>query len=203
MANIFGNVLRKLRKEKRYSQQQLADLLFVDRTSVANWETGRRVPDAILISRISELLGVDTATLLGITEYPDQKPTVIVVDDESLILQGELKVLQEVLSDMNIIGFNKASEAVSYAKLNTVFLAFLDIEMGRANGLDVCRELLSINPRTNVIYVTAHTEHSLDAWDTSASGFIRKPITPEAIQSQLTKLRYPIHGQTKVADLNQ
>lgn len=194
MSNVFGDILRKLRKEKGYSQQQLADLLFVDRTSVANWETGRRVPDAILISRISELLGVDTATLLGITEHLDKKPTVIVVDDERLILQGELKVLQDVLKDMNIVGFTKPSEAVSYAKLNQIYMAFLDIEMGRTNGLDVCRELLSINPRTNVIFVTAHAGYSLDAWDTGASGFIRKPITPEAIRSQLTKLRYPNHG---------
>lgn len=203
MSNVFGDILRKLRKEKGYSQQQLADLLFVDRTSVANWETGRRVPDAILISRISELLGVDTATLLGITEHLDKKPTVIVVDDERLILQGELKVLQDVLKDMNIVGFTKPSEAVSYAKLNQIYMAFLDIEMGRTNGLDLCRELLSINPRTNVIFVTAHAGYSLDAWDTGASGFIRKPITPEAIRSQLTKLRYPNHGQSKKSDKDQ
>ena len=197
MGNVFGDILRKLRKEKGYSQQQLADLLFVDRTSVANWETGRRVPDAILISRISELLAVDTATLLGMTEQPDVKPTAIVVDDERLILQGEMKVLQEVLSDMNIVGFNKPSEALGYARTNQIFLAFLDIEMGRTNGLDVCRELLSINPRTNVIFVTAHAGYSLDAWDTGASGFIRKPITPEAIKSQLTRLRHPFPGQSK------
>ena len=194
MYNVFGDILKKLRKEKGYSQQQLADFLFVDRTSVANWETGRRVPDAILISRISELLGVDTATLLGITEHPDKKPTVIVVDDEKLILQGEMKVLQEVLSDMNIVGFDKASEAINYSRLNNIFLAFLDIEMGHTNGLDVCRELLSANPRTNVIFLTAHTEYSLDAWDTGASGFARKPLTPEEIESLLTRLRYPHHG---------
>ena len=194
MSSVFGDILRKLRKDKGYSQQQLADLLFVDRTSVTNWETGRRVPDAILISRISDLLGVDTATLLGITEHPDEKPNIIIVDDERLILQGGLRVLQEVLTDANIVGFNKASEAIAYAKSNQIFLAFLDIEMGRTNGLDVCRELLSINPRTNVVFLTAHTEYSFDAWETGASGFARKPLTPEEIEAQITRLRYPHHG---------
>lgn len=194
MSSVFGDILRKLRKEKGYSQQQLADLLFVDRTSVANWETGRRVPDAILISRISELLSVDTATLLGITERPDEKPNVIILDDERLILQGGLNVLQQVLPDSNIVGFTKPSEAVAYAKANPIFLAFLDIEMGHTNGLDVCRELLSINPRTNVIFLTAHTEYSFDAWETGASGFARKPLTPDELEAQLTRLRYPHRG---------
>lgn len=194
MSSVFGDVLKKLRKEKGYSQQQLADLLFVDRTSVTNWETGRRVPDAMLISRISELLSVDTATLLGITEHTDEKPNVIIVDDENVVLQGGLRVLQEVLTDANIVGFNKPSEVISFAKTNQIFLAFLDIEMGRISGLDLCRELLAINPRTNVVFLTAHTEHSFDAWDTGASGFVRKPLTPDEIESQLTKLRHPHHG---------
>ena len=70
-------------------------------------------------------------------------------------------------------------------------LAFLDIELGKTSGIDLCRTLLDINPRTNVVFLTAYSEYSLDAWSTGASGFMLKPITLEGVRAQLEKLRYP------------
>ena len=70
-------------------------------------------------------------------------------------------------------------------------LAFLDIEMGKTSGLELCRTLLEINPRTNVVYLTAYSDYAMDAWSTGASGFMLKPITPEGIKAQLGSLRYP------------
>ena len=67
----------------------------------------------------------------------------------------------------------------------------MDIELRNTNGLDLCRALLEINPRTNVVFLTAYTDYSLDAWNTGASGFMLKPITPEGVTEQLEKLRYP------------
>ena len=90
-----------------------------------------------------------------------------------------------------VTGFTDPSKAVEYAKANRVSLAFLDIEMGTINGLDVCRELLEINPHTNVVYLTAYSGYSLDAWSTGASGFMLKPITPDGVREQLKQLRYP------------
>ena len=42
---IFGKRIRALRQEKNLSQQQLADLMFVTRKTVSNWENGNRMPD--------------------------------------------------------------------------------------------------------------------------------------------------------------
>jgi DNA-binding LytR/AlgR family response regulator len=89
------------------------------------------------------------------------------------------------------MGFSRPSEAIEYAKTNRIALAFLDIEIGKTNGLDLCRTLLALNPRTNVVYLTAHIEYSFDAWSTGASGFLLKPVTAEAVREQLKNLRYP------------
>ena len=89
-------------------------------------------------------------------------------------------------------------EAIEYAKTNRIALAFLDIELRNANGLDLCRKLLEINPRTNVVYLTAYSEYSLDAWSTGASGFMLKPITPESVRKQLKNLRYPFWTGGKI-----
>jgi DNA-binding LytR/AlgR family response regulator len=90
-----------------------------------------------------------------------------------------------------ITGFTRPSEAIAYAGQNSVALAFLDIEMGRMSGLELCRKLLELNPRTNVVYLTAYSDYAIDAWDTGASGFMLKPITADGVRNQLKKLRYP------------
>ncbi|MBQ9250122.1 MAG: response regulator [Oscillospiraceae bacterium] len=195
MGLSFGEALRRLRLEKGLSQQRLSELLFVDRSTVVRWETGSRLPDALLIARIAQALGVDVSVLLGAAaEKAAEKPAVIMVDDERIILAGGMPVLEEVLPDAAITGFTRPSEALAFARENRVALAFLDIEMGKTSGLDLCRELLAIHPRTNVIFLTAYREYSFDAWETGACGFLLKPISAESVRKQLSHLRYPYGG---------
>lgn len=68
----------------------------------------------------------------------------------------------------------------------------MDIELGQTNGLDLCKKFLEINPRTNVIFLTAYVEYSFEAWSTGASGYLLKPITVENLRAQLKNLRYPL-----------
>ena len=194
MSLFFSNILKKLRTEKGLSQQALADKMYVTRSTVARWEIGSRLPDAVMISRLSEILDVDVNILLSTAAQSDECPNVILVDDRKLILTGGLPILEEVMPNAAVMGFTQASDAIEYSKANRVALAFLDIELRNTSGLDLCRELLEINPRTNVVYLTAYSDYALDAWSTGASGFMLKPITPEGVREQLNRLRYPLGG---------
>lgn len=191
MSQFFSDTLRKLRTEKGLSQQILADKMYVTRSTVARWETGYRLPDVAMISRLAEILSVDVNMLLSAAAQSDKCPNVIMVDDRKLILSGGLPILEEVMPNANVMGFTDAAEAVEFAKANRIALAFLDIELRNTSGLELCRELLRINPRTNVVYLTAYSEYALDAWSTGAIGFMLKPITPEGVREQLKNLRYP------------
>lgn len=191
MSTQFADTLRRLRTEKGLSQRELADRIFVTRPTVARWENGSRLPDVMMLSRLSHCLGVDVSYLLSAVAHSDDSPNVIMVDDRKLILSGGLPILEKVLPNATVTGFTSPSEAVEYAKANRVALAFLDIELGKTNGMDLCRTLLEINPRTNVVFLTAYASYSVDAWNTGASGFMLKPITPEGVTAQLKHLRYP------------
>ena len=193
MRMLFAEALKKLRTEKGLSQREMAERLFVTRPTVARWENGSRLPDAVMISRLSKCLDVEAGTLLSIAAESDEVPNVIMVDDRKIILAGGLPVLEAVMPNAMVTGFDRASEAVDYARANRVALAFLDIEMGKTSGLELCRTLLEINPRTNVVYLTAYSDYAIDAWNTGASGFMLKPITPEGVREQLGKLRYPFY----------
>lgn len=191
MGLFFSDTLKRLRSEKGFSQQTLAGKMFVTRSTVARWENGYRLPDASMIARLGGVLGVDVNVLLTAASQSDECPNVMIVDDSKLILTGALPILEEVLPGATVLGFTNPAEAVAFARANRVALAFLDIELRDASGLDLCRTFLEINPRTNVIYLTAYSEYALDAWGTGASGFMLKPITAEGVREQLEKLRYP------------
>ncbi|MBQ7161631.1 MAG: response regulator [Clostridia bacterium] len=191
MSQFFSDTLRRLRTEKGLSQQALAEKMYVTRPTVSRWEAGSRLPDALMISRLSEVLGADVNVLLSAVEQSDECPNVIIVDDNKIILSGGLPILQEVMPNASVSAFTKPKDAIEYIKANRVALAFLDIEMGTVSGLDVCREMLKVNPRLNVVYLTAYREYSFDAWSTGACGFMLKPITVEGVREQLNNLRYP------------
>ncbi|MBE6719783.1 MAG: response regulator [Ruminococcaceae bacterium] len=191
MNTIFAETLRELRRKRGLTQVQLGKQMFVDNSTINRWENGSRVPDAAMIARLSKVLDVDVGTLLSAAAASDESVNIIMVDDSKVILSDGITVLEEVIPNATITGFIWPQEAIEFAKSHRVSLAILDIELGTASGLDLCRTLLEINSRTNVVYLTAYPDYSLEAWNTEASGFLVKPLTPESVRNQLSKLRYP------------
>ena len=191
MNTLFARTLRKLREERGLSQKQLGEKMFVNHSTVARWENSSRLPDAIMITRLAKCLGVDTNELFSLAAQSEESPNVIIVEDSKVILSDCLSVLGEVMPNATITGFIWPMEAIEYAKKNRVALAILDIELGTSSGFDLCRTLLEINSSTNIVFLTAYANYSLDAWKTEASGFMLKPLTTENVREQLKKLRYP------------
>lgn len=191
MSKLFAKTLRELRIERGLSQRELATAMYVSQPTVARWENGSRLPNVAMVTRLAKCLDVDTSVLLDSMSENDYSPNVIMVEDRKVILTGGLSVLEQAMPDATIVGFEWPSEAIEYASENRVSLAFVDIELGGESGFDLCKSLLDINPRTNVVFLTAYAEYSLDAWGTGASGFMLKPITPEGVRAQLSDLRYP------------
>ena len=168
--------------------------MFVNHSTVARWENSSRLPDAIMITRLAKCLGVDTNELFSLAAQSEESPNVIIVEDSKVILSDCLSVLGEVMPNATITGFIWPIEAIEYAKKNRVALAILDIELGTSSGFDLCRTLLEINSSTNIVFLTAYANYSLDAWKTEASGFMLKPLTAEDVKEQLKKLRYPFQA---------
>lgn len=71
--NILSRNIRLFRKERNLSQNQLASLLWIDRTSVSSYEHGKRVPDIFMLCRIADIFGVSLDVLLG-RELGDPEP---------------------------------------------------------------------------------------------------------------------------------
>lgn len=67
---MFGERLKKLRREAGFSQTWLAQQLGISQQAVGKWETGRATPDPGTVARIAELLGVSADAMLGTHTAP-------------------------------------------------------------------------------------------------------------------------------------
>ena len=97
MGKLFAETLKRIRTEKGLSQRKLAERLYVSRPSVNRWENGSRLPDAAMILRLSEALGVDINILFNAAAESENAPNIIMLDDNRIILNGGLPILKEVM----------------------------------------------------------------------------------------------------------
>lgn len=116
---------------------------------------------------------------------------IIVADDEKLAVENMLSLLQKLKLDAQITGFTEMDDAFEYIRGNHVDIAFLDIEMGEYNGIEIAKKCKEIAPYMNLIFVTGYSEYMLDAFRLHASGYLVKPVRIEELQAELENLRYP------------
>ena len=63
--NIIGQRLRKLRLAHKLTQQEMANIFFTTRSSIANYEAGTRQPNYDLLQHIADYFQIDIHYLLG------------------------------------------------------------------------------------------------------------------------------------------
>ena len=83
-----GRFLQELRKEKRLTQEQIAEQMGVARRTVSRWETGSNMPDLDILLELSDLYEVDLREILSGERKSEQmnqelKETVLQVADYS------------------------------------------------------------------------------------------------------------------------
>lgn len=120
--------------------------------------------------------------------------TVICADDERLALSLLTSVVKEVLPEADIHSFKTGREVLGFASETQCQIAFLDINLGQSNGIELAYKLKVLNPQINIIFVTGYDEFYREAFDLHASGYILKPVTKEAVQKEIDSLRTPVEN---------
>ena len=83
MSETMGQIIRRLRKERNLTQEELAEQLNVTFQAVSRWENGTGMPDISQIVPLSKVFGVSTDVLFG---------TVGVNDKEIDLFEGQYSV---------------------------------------------------------------------------------------------------------------
>ena len=117
---------------------------------------------------------------------------ILLVDDEKLQLTRLEESVRSAVPSADILTYTNPVLALSENKNTKIDIAFLDIEMPKLNGIQLAKALKGINPKINIVFVTAFDRFALDAMKMHASGFVTKPVNQEKIFEEINGLRYPV-----------
>ena len=122
---------------------------------------------------------------------------IILCVDRSLLGLMDLKhKVKAVRPDATINGYRDPEKALLHAKEEGCDMLVTEIDLGgpEREGLDFARRMQKINPKVNIIFVTAFSERDFakDAIQMRVSGFVRKPFTQQQLEEEFAKLRYAV-----------
>lgn len=97
--------IKRLREEKNFTQQQLADKLYVSRQTVCRWENGSRCPDLITAKKIALELDVSMDELISDEEVNNIQTNCRLWKSEKMQRRQHLQEFQKKLLDfMEVLG---------------------------------------------------------------------------------------------------
>ena len=113
---------------------------------------------------------------------------VLLVDDEPLARAGLRAILGEE-HDLSVVGESgSGAEAVAAIDALAPDLVFLDIALPDLDGFDVV-ERMPVERRPAIVFVTAHSDQALRAFETRALDYVTKPIRRERVREAVARAR--------------
>lgn len=123
MTLYIGENLKKQRKLRELTQEQLADILGVSFQSVSKWERGESYPDIEMLPTIAEYFGITTDELMGMKEIRDNADAEKILEQQKENMsKGLIKENIELLAEAVKVHPNNYELLAQYA-MNLSFLA--------------------------------------------------------------------------------
>ena len=115
---------------------------------------------------------------------------VLIVDDEALARARLRTLLGDCTQPVALVGGEAANavQAVELLRRDTFDVALLDIHMPGADGLQLAQTLQTLANAPAVVFVTAHAEHAVQAFELEAVDYLTKPVRLERLQAALQKV---------------
>jgi DNA-binding NtrC family response regulator len=115
------------------------------------------------------------------------KPQVLVIDDDAVIGRSFDRVLSD--KGYEVSTAMSGEEALKDMENTEYDVVFTDIKMPGMDGIEVAERIKARCPWTPVVVITGYgtTENEAKASVLGVSGFVRKPLTPEMIESVTLK----------------
>jgi DNA-binding LytR/AlgR family response regulator len=118
---------------------------------------------------------------------PVRAPTAVVADDERLMRVQIIDRLKEAWPELSIVGeASNGHEAIAIVQSLKPDIVFLDISMPGMDGIQAARALAG---QVHVVFVTAHDQYAISAFEHGAVDYLLKPAEPERVALTCERLR--------------
>ena len=119
--------------------------------------------------------------------HPLPAPTAVVADDERLMREQIIGRLKEAWPELLVVGqASNGREAITLAHSLEPDIVFLDISMPGMDGIEAARALAG---RVHVVFITAHDQYAISAFEHGAVDYLLKPAEPERVAITCERLR--------------
>jgi two-component system LytT family response regulator len=119
---------------------------------------------------------------------------VLIVDDEPLAREGMRLLLGDEPGIGSIDEARDGAQAVAQIRARRPDLVLLDVQMPEMDGFGVLREL-GAEGMPPVIFITAHNEYAIQAFEVNAVDYLLKPVSRERFQQALARVRERVSAQ--------
>src|SRR6202161_1815438 len=130
------------------------------------------------------------------------KLRVLIADDEPLARE-RLRFLLSAQEEIEVAGeCRNGREAIAALRENHFDVLFLDIQMPGKDGFDVIEQIGAVHMPITV-FVTAHNEYAVQAFEVDALDYLTKPVEPERLRATLVRVKERIASQAALLTQEQ
>ncbi|WP_088832255.1 response regulator [Paenibacillus tyrfis] len=129
----------------------------------------------------------------------------ILVDDEHLALIGLKKAIEREASEVEIVAtYSDSTEVMAGVLAHRPDVVFLDIHMPEINGLNLGKQIQTVVPGTEIVFVTGYDQYAVQAFELYALDYIMKPLHKDRLRQTIQRIKekLAIKGTKKTQDAN-
>ena len=114
--------------------------------------------------------------------------SVLAVDDEAPALDELAYLLKNSAMASHLRAVGSATDALHHLQHERYDVVLLDIAMPGIDGLELARVVAQFSHPPAIVFVTAHDEHALAAFDVGGTDYLLKPVTQERLVTALRRV---------------
>ena len=120
-------------------------------------------------------------------EEETEKLKTLIVDDEPLAVE-RMQVICSKIDELQVVGTaSDGAQALRLVDALTPDLILLDMTMPEVDGMSVAKSLAKKAERPAVVFVTAHDNYAVEAFDLDAVDYVLKPVKPERLERAVSR----------------
>lgn len=125
-------------------------------------------------------------------------PTALIADDEPLLRDSLARLLAHAWPELAVVAHARnGREAVELFEAHAPDICFLDVHMPGLTGVEAAR---FIGRRAHLVFVTAHDQYAVRAFDEGAIDYLMKPVDPARLADTVARLQARLGDGKGLAD---